>query len=99
MAFEIKEKDKEKIIGLISIMVPHAKIYLFGSRARGTNGEWSDIDLALDAGAALSTSVVGELNAIMEATHLPYKVEILDFHLVTPAMQESIIKDRKIWKS
>lgn len=99
MAFEIDTKDKEKIIGLISVLAPNAKIYLFGSRARGTNSQWSDINLALDAGEPLSSSVIGELNAIMEATHLPYEVEMLDFYLVTPLMKQSILKDRLIWKS
>ncbi len=41
MRFPVEEKSKAKIIALIS----DAKIYLFGSRARGTNSPWSDIDL------------------------------------------------------
>ncbi len=41
---------KDKIIKVIEIFYPNAKIYLFGSRARGTNEEQSDIDIAIDAG-------------------------------------------------
>ncbi len=50
----ITELLKDKVVAVISALVPHAKIYLFGSRARGTAGERSDIDLALDAGEKLN---------------------------------------------
>lgn len=42
---EIDAKTKQKIIALISALVPEAKIYLFGSRARKTNTAWSDIEI------------------------------------------------------
>jgi len=33
----LDEKTKNKIIAVISALIPDAHIYLFGSRARGTN--------------------------------------------------------------
>ncbi len=41
---EIKYKDG--MIKIIEIFFPHAKVYLFGSYARGTNKPGSDIDIA-----------------------------------------------------
>ena len=99
MAFTVDEKNKNKIISLISAIIPNAKIYLFGSRARGTNSEWSDIDLAIDLGAEAARLDIGELNDIMVASNLPYKVDIVDFYKVTPEMQQSILKDKIIWKN
>lgn len=46
----IDEKTKHKIIAVISALMPDVKIYLFGSRARGTNSRTADIDIALDGG-------------------------------------------------
>ncbi len=97
--FEVKEESKNKIIAIISALVPEAKIYLYGSRARGTNAEWSDIDLALDTGKKLPRLTVGELRDIMVATNIPYKVDIVDFHNITDAMQKAIMKDKVVWKA
>ena len=41
-------KEKDLIVGLLSVIFPDAKIYLFGSRARGDYKPESDIDLAID---------------------------------------------------
>lgn len=99
MLYPIDEESKAKIITLISALIPEAKIYLFGSRARGTNAKWSDVDIALDAGKELDILRVSEINEIMVATNLPYKVDIVDFYTVSPQMRESILRDKIIWKN
>jgi predicted nucleotidyltransferase len=43
-------QEKETIIRLLEALFPKVKIYLLGSRARGTYSVTSDIDLALDTG-------------------------------------------------
>lgn len=48
-------KEQNLIVKLLSVIFPEAKIYLFGSRARGTHKVTSDIDLAIDAGHPLSS--------------------------------------------
>ncbi len=94
----IETETQQKIIRLINALIPQAKIYLFGSRARGTHGKWSDIDLALDAGEQLPISVVGEAGDVMKETNIPYKIEVVDFHNVSPEMQASIRTDGVLWK-
>lgn len=99
MALIIEPAIQAKIISLISALVPDAKIYLYGSRARGTNKEWSDIDLALDAGRELPLGAVGELASILEASSIPYKIDIVDINgEISKVMRESILKDKMVWK-
>jgi uncharacterized protein len=98
MASHLDENVKKKIIAIISALIPQAKIYLFGSRARGTESEWSDIDLALDAGKPLSQRDVSELNDIMVALSIPYKVEVVDLYAVSDAMRQAILKEKVVWK-
>lgn len=99
MSLVIDAAVQAKIISLISALVPDAKIYLYGSRARGTHGEWSDIDLALDAGHPISDRLVGELAAIFEASSIPYRIDIVDVHGdISKSMRESILKDKVLWK-
>ena len=95
----IDKITQEKIINLILALLPNVKIYLFGSRARGTHHKWSDIDLALDAGSALPNVKIGEVKDVLAATNMPYKVDVLDFYTISADMQEMIKKDMKIWKN
>lgn len=95
----IDKVTQEKIINLIVALIPNAKIYLFGSRARGTHREWSDIDLALDTGVILPNVKIGEVRDVLAATDMPYKVDVLDFQNISADMREVIKKDMKIWKN
>jgi predicted nucleotidyltransferase len=94
----IDEISKNKIIAIISALVPDATIYLFGSRARGTQSKWSDIDIALDNGHPISRFVLGEIMSIFEASNILYKIQVLDINSVNDAMKTSILKERVLWK-
>ena len=99
MTQSVDEKTKHKIIGIISVLIPQAKIYLFGSRARGKYSKFSDIDIALDAGQPLPGVDVDEVKRLLNESNILTLIDVLDFHSVNSSMQEEIIKDRVIWKS
>jgi len=89
---------KLKIIGILSALFPDAKIILFGSRARGTEREFSDVDLALDAGKPLSRHAIQEAVAMFSQSNIPYKIEIVDVHEVSEEMKDAIKKEGIVWK-
>ena len=89
---------KEKIIRLIMALLPDVKIYLFGSRARGTNHERSDIDIALDAGQKLPLVVIDEVASVLAETNIAYKIDVVDFHRISEAMQQDVKKEGVAWK-
>ncbi len=60
---KIPNKVKEQIIKVIEIFFPDAKIYLFGSRAKGTHHERSDIDIAIDVGRLMTMTERGQINS------------------------------------
>lgn len=94
----IKTKYKEKIIALISALVPDAKIYLFGSRACGDWRHSSDVDVCIDTGEQLEISTVGELKDIFTMATIPHTIDVVDFNFVSPAMKKMILKERIVWK-
>lgn len=96
---QLETPIKEKILALLTALFPHAKIYLFGSRATGRNQPLSDIDIAIDAGKKLPIADIDEANVIMVSLNIPYKVDIVDFHHISPIMQELINKEKVIWKA
>lgn len=91
-------KTQNKIIDLISVLIPEAHIYLFGSRARGTNTKYSDIDLALDAGKVLCRASVDEVKSVLRETNIMYIIDVVDFHAISPLMKEQILRDKVVWK-
>ena len=95
----LDETTKQKIIGVISVLMPDVKIYLFGSRARGTNALMADIDIALDAGKELPVEDVDEIKGMFRESNIIYRIDVVDFYSITDLMREQIIKDRVIWKS
>ncbi len=96
---ELDEKTKQKIIAVILALMPDVKIYLFGSRARGTNRPMADIDIALDGGKELSRADVDEIKSMFKESNIMYVIDVVDFHSITELMQQQILKDRVIWKA
>jgi len=76
----------------------NVKTWLFGSRATGTARSFSDIDIALDAGAKpVSRELLVRLSCALEESHIPFRVDIVDMHSVNPAVRESIIREGQLW--
>ena len=94
----IDEKTKHKIIAVISALMPDVKIYLFGSRARGTNGPFADIDIALDGGKELRVADVDEIKGMFKESNIMYKIDVVDLHSVTDLMRNEILQEKIIWK-
>ncbi len=95
----VDKKTKEKIIAIISALLPQAKIYLFGSRARKTNSQSSDIDIAIDAGKELRRADVDELVSVFSATNIMERIDVVDMHQVPQEMRNSITEEGILWKS
>jgi predicted nucleotidyltransferase len=96
----IDQETKDKIIALIKALAPQSSIYLFGSRARSTHQERSDVDIALEAKDPLSPFLIGEIRDILEASNIIYKVQIIDINAksISEKMRANIMHDRILWK-
>lgn len=90
---------RKQIISVIEKYVPGSKVYLFGSRARGTNYEGSDIDIALDAGKKIDRLLIGNILEEMEASSIPFFVDIVDMHGASDAIVEQIKREGILWNS
>ena len=57
--------------------LPHAKIYLFGSRARGEATPYSDVDIAIKSDT-LDFKEFAKIRFAIEESNFPYKVDLVD---------------------
>lgn len=89
---------KNKIIRLCKAIIPDARIYLYGSRARGKFSETSDIDLALNADKPISYYDIAELKDILEASNIGYAFDIIDINSINdPSFKAAIIAEMILW--
>lgn len=94
---EIKHKDD--IIKIITAFYPNAKIYLFGSFARGDARASSDIDVAIDVGKRLGIHEYMFLVNLVDALPSSRKVDLVDINrVVDETMKANIQKDGILWK-
>ena len=93
----LDDATKNKIIGLLLVLFPDVKIYLYGSGARGTHRDRSDIDIALDAGENHPKLALGEAKSILEGTYIPYRIDLVDLNFVSEPFRETIKKDIVLW--
>ena len=73
------------------------KIWLFGSRAKGNSRNFSDIDIALDAAGPVPPDLMARLTYLLEESHIPFKVDIVDMNDASDAVRENIRKEGKLW--
>ena len=99
MKNNIDEKTKKKIIGIIKVIFPEAKIYLFGSRAKSEHREFSDIDIAIDTGKKLSRFDVVEIADMLSASKIPFRIDVVDVHSVNEEMKNSILQEGILWSN
>lgn len=95
--FSIKHQDK--IIKIIEMFYPNAKIYLFGSYARGDMRRTSDVDVAIDNGAPLDIITHQTIRELIEVLNIWQRVDVVDFWRTPPLMKENILREGIVWKS
>ena len=72
---------------------PLARVWAFGSRARGTAKPFSDLDLAFDAGRAMTFEDLGALSSAFEESDLPWRVDIVDLATCSDTFRREIERD------
>jgi predicted nucleotidyltransferase len=85
---------KLKIIGILKVLFPKARVILYGSRARGDFHDRSDIDIAIDNG---QRTRLAEARSVIEGLHIPYKFDIVDMHHISDEFKKVIQQEGVIW--
>ena len=74
-------------------------IYLFGSWAKGTARQGSDVDVAVEYPDGVSGVLkIGELREQLEQSTIPYRVDVVDMQQASQTLLQEIRKDGIQWK-
>lgn len=88
---------QEKIIKTLQHLFPHASVYLFGSRARSTNRETSDIDIAINTGNKLSKRQMRIAREALEDLNIPLSIDLVDMNNVQEELRTKIKNEGVVW--
>jgi type I restriction enzyme S subunit len=71
-----------------------AEAWIFGSRATGRARQYSDLDLAIDAGRPLTLDETARLSEAFRDSDLPYRVDIIDWNGINDRFRQLIAAQR-----
>ena len=76
--YGLTQRDLQTLLGIFNKFQEVERVYLYGSRAKGTHKFGSDIDLAIMS-AGVSDKTIRNIKAEIEESSLPYFVDITNF--------------------
>ena len=77
---------------IIAKYLPDARIFLFGSRAKGDARDTSDFDIAVDAGSKISLGVIARIKDEIDELRTLKSIDIIDLNRVNPKFKTIIRK-------
>jgi type I restriction enzyme S subunit len=87
---DISPTDLQTVLHLISAHFPQVEVRVFGSRYKWTAKDYSDLDLVLVGEDVLDPYQVSLLSEALAESDLPFRVDVLDWHDITPEFQAVI---------
>ena len=74
-----------------------ADVFLFGSRATGGAGRYSDIDVGILPRESLPVGLLAELREALEESRIIYDVDVVDLSEVSDAFRSRVISEGVRW--
>ncbi|MBI5330586.1 MAG: nucleotidyltransferase domain-containing protein [Betaproteobacteria bacterium] len=76
--------------------VPQHEVWAFGSRAKWTSKEYSDLDLTIITDKPLSLATSAALTDDFSESDLPYKVDVVDWATTSESFRKIIERDKVV---
>ncbi|PXA03291.1 hypothetical protein DDZ13_12770 [Coraliomargarita sinensis] len=91
---------EEAIRAIADRTLPHDKLVLFGSRARGDARARSDFDLAVFPQTGFADEdLIRFTDALERSSKIIYPLDTVDTRTVSPATLEKIDNEGRVWKN
>ena len=76
-----------------------ARVYLYGSWARGEERPSSDIDIGISPLKKFSPRLLSDLSEALEESSIPYRVEIVNLKETSEAFLKRVMKEGILWNA
>lgn len=89
---DLENKYLEFIKNTVNANLSNCKIYIFGSRVKGSAKKYSDIDIALES-EDINEKTLQRIKNEFENSSLPYEVDVIDINNISETFKNHIIND------
>jgi type I restriction enzyme S subunit len=96
MLLDIRPDHLQIVQAILQKHIPEYEVWAFGSRAKWTAKEYSDLDLCVITKEPLSFTILGLLAEDFTESDLPWKVDVLDWSTTAESFQKIIEKDKVV---
>jgi type I restriction enzyme, S subunit len=93
---DIRPDHLQIVRDILQKHVPQYEVWAFGSRAKWTAKEYSDLDLCIKSDKPLSFSVLGAIGDDFSESDLPWKVDVVDWATTSPSFRKIIERDKVV---
>lgn len=76
---DISPQNWQIVRDILQHYLPEREVWAFGSRAKWTAKEFSDLDLAIVGDKMIGASKMAELREAFQESALPFKVDVVDW--------------------
>jgi predicted nucleotidyltransferase len=83
---------------VLPLAVSGAVVWCFGSRARGNQTQFSDLDLMIDCSSDLN-SIISEMSEKLIESNFPYKVDLVELRRFAKSYLENFYRERVLWSA
>jgi len=87
---DISPENWQIVRDILQRYVPDREVWAFGSRAKWTAKEFSDLDLAIIGDTPLSIALTADMKEAFQESALPFKIDIVDWASITPSFRQVI---------
>jgi len=87
---DISPENWQIVRDILQRYVPDREVWAFGSRAKWTAKEFSDLDLAIIGDTPLSIALTADMKEAFQESALPFKIDIVDWANITLSFRQVI---------
>ena len=96
---DIRPDHLKIVLEILNRVIPDREVWVFGSRAKGTARDTSDLDLAIIGKTPLDFRTLATLRDFFSESNIPYKVDVVDWTTIGETFREIIRKDKVVVQS
>lgn len=87
---EISQAQWNIVQAILQRYLPNYSVWAFGSRAKKQAKPYSDLDIAIIGEQSMPISLLAEVNEAFDESDLPWKVDIVDWPILSDAFKTLI---------
>lgn len=93
---DLQPQDQELVCTILNRHLPATtKVWVFGSRVKGTARKYSDLDLVIELpNQVMPLEMLSDMAADFEESELPIKVDIVDWRTLTDDFKRLIDNEK-----